>query len=54
MMELSFDYELPYVKQASELENAGTPLYFFHDRHCRRYSKVLEKVADEVYRGIES
>ncbi len=54
MMELSFDYELLYVKQASELENAGTPLYFFHDRHCRRYSKVLEKIADEICRGIES
>lgn len=54
MMEFSFDYELPYVKQASELENAGTPLCLFHDRHCRHYSKVLEKIADEICRGIES
>ena len=52
MTELSFAYELPYIKQASELENAGTPLCFFHDRHCRRYSKVLEKIADEICRGI--
>lgn len=49
--ELSFSCELPYVKRAGELQNAGTPLYFFHDRPCRRYSKVLERIADEICGG---
>lgn len=53
MTELSFAYELPYIKRAGELENAGTPLYFFHDRHCRCYSKVLEKIAAEICKGIK-
>jgi len=53
MTEFSFAYELPHIKQTGELENAGTPLFFFHDRHCRRYGKVLEKIADEICRGIK-
>lgn len=44
IMEVPFAYELPYIKQAGELENAGTPLYFFHDRFCRHYDKVLDKI----------
>lgn len=51
MMELSFAYELPYIKRAGELENAGTPLYFFHDRSCRRYGKVLEEIALRIVGG---
>lgn len=51
MAELSFAYELPYVKQAGELENAGTPLYFFRDRAGRRYRKVLEEIATGICGG---
>lgn len=51
MMELTFAYELPYIKRAGELENAGTPLYSFHDRSCRHYSKVLEKIASSICGG---
>jgi len=51
MTGLSFAYELPYVKRAPELENAGRPIYFFQDRSCRRYSKVLEQIANEVCGG---
>jgi len=46
MAKLTFAYELPYIKRAAELENAGTPLYFFRDRSCKHYKKVLEKIAD--------
>jgi MinD superfamily P-loop ATPase len=51
MTELFFSYELPYIKRAGELENAGTPLYFFRDRPCRRYSKVLEEIATDIGGG---
>ena len=51
LIELPFAYELPFVKQASELENAGTPIYFFKDRACRRYIKVLEQISDEICGG---
>lgn len=51
LIELSFIYELPFVKQAGELENAGTPVFFYEDRGCRQYSKVLEKISDELCGG---
>lgn len=51
MTELPFAYELPYIKRARELENAGTPLYFFRDRPCRRYGKVLAQIANEICGG---
>lgn len=51
MTELSFAYQLPYIKRAGELENAGTPLYFFRDRPCRRYRKVLEEIASGICGG---
>ncbi|KJS88099.1 cobalamin biosynthesis protein CobQ [Peptococcaceae bacterium BICA1-8] len=54
MTGLSFAYELPYIKQAGELENAGTPIYFFQDRTCRRYGKVLEQIAKEICGGEAS
>lgn len=53
LMELPFAYELPYVKRAGELENAGKPLWFFQDRPCRRYSSVLEKIANGMSGGEE-
>lgn len=49
--ELNFAYELPHIRRADELENAGTPLYFFSDRLCRRYGKVLEHIAGEICGG---
>lgn len=54
LMELSFPYELPFVKRAGELENAGTPICFFNDRACRQYSKVLERIANEICGGEKS
>jgi hypothetical protein len=51
MTGLSFSFELPYVKRASELQNAGTPLYFCRDRACRYYGKVLEQIADNICGG---
>ena len=45
MTGLTFAYELPHIRRAAELENAGTPLYFFRDRSCKRYGKVLEQIA---------
>lgn len=51
MMEISFDYELPYVKRAGELQNAGTPLYIHRDRSCRRYSKGLEQISEKICGG---
>ncbi len=51
MTELPFAFELPHIKRASEFENAGTPLYFANDRPCRRYGKVLEKIAGMVCGG---
>lgn len=53
MMDISFAYELPHVKRVGELENAGTPLCFFRDRSCRRYSSVLEKIANGMSGGEE-
>ncbi|MCL6458234.1 MAG: hypothetical protein K6T85_09530 [Gorillibacterium sp.] len=49
--ELPFAYELPAIKRAGELENAGTPLAFFQDRSCRRYNKVLEQIASGIHEG---
>ena len=54
MTELPFVYELPHIKRAGELENAGTPLYSVHDRPCRRYGKVLEHIAGEICGGKKS
>ena len=54
MMELPFTYELPYIKCASELENAGTPIYFATDRICSRYSKVLKQIAGKICGGEKS
>ena len=54
MTELPFAYELPYIKRAGELENAGTPIYFFRDRTCRRYGKVLEQIAKGICGGEAS
>jgi hypothetical protein len=51
MVELPFAYELPYIKRVGELENAGTPLYFFRDRSCRHYRKVLEEIANGICGG---
>lgn len=51
MTELPFAYELPYVKRAGELENAGTPIYFYNDKPCRRYGKMLEKIVDDICGG---
>lgn len=51
LIELSFAYELPFVKRAGELENAGTPIYFFQDRTCGQYGKVLEQISDEICGG---
>ena len=51
MTGLSFAYELPFVKRAGELENAGTPLYFFRDRTCRHYGRVLERIANGICGG---
>ena len=53
MTELAFSYELPFVKRAGELENAGTPIYFFQDRVCRQYGKVLEQISDEICGGMD-
>jgi cellulose biosynthesis protein BcsQ len=51
MTEISFGYELPYVKRSGELQNAGTPAYIHRDRHCRRYSKALERIAGKLRGG---
>ncbi|TEB05626.1 hypothetical protein Psch_02667 [Pelotomaculum schinkii] len=51
MMQLPFPYELPYIKSAGELENAGTPLYFASDRPCRRYGRVTEQIAGKICGG---
>lgn len=51
MTEMNFVYELPHVKRAGELENAGTPLYFFRDRSCRYYGKVLDQIAGTIKGG---
>ena len=54
MTGLPFVYELPYIKRAGELENAGTPIYFFQDRTSRRYGKILEQIAKENCGGEAS
>jgi MinD-like ATPase involved in chromosome partitioning or flagellar assembly len=54
MTDLPFAYELPYIKCASELENAGMPIYLTNDRSCRRYGKVLEQIAGEICGGEKS
>lgn len=54
MTKLTFAGELPYVKRASELENAGMPLYLFRDRACRRYRRVLDQLADALTGGDPS
>lgn len=51
MTKLPFDYQLPHIKHATELENAGVPLYFFRDRPCRRYGKVLEQIIGRICGG---
>lgn len=54
MTGLSFAYELPYVKCAAELENAGTPLYYAHDRPCKQYGKVLDQITRTLCGGEKS
>ena len=54
MTDLPFAYELPYIKCASELENAGMPIYLTNDRSCRRYGKVLEQITGEICGGEKS
>lgn len=49
MTGLPFPWELPYVKGAEEMENAGRPLCFSHERVCRRYGRVLEEIAGKIY-----
>lgn len=51
MTGLTFTCELPHIRRAAELENAGTPLYFFRDHSCRRYKKVLEKLTGTLTGG---
>lgn len=51
LIELPFAYELPFVKRAGELENTGTPVYFYRDNSCGRYSKVLDRIADVICGG---
>lgn len=51
MTGLSFSCELPHIKRAGELENAGIPLYFYRDRPCRRYGKILEEIANRICGG---
>lgn len=51
MTGLTFTYGFPHIKRAGELENAGTPLYFFRDRSCGRYKKVLEKIVGRLHGG---
>ena len=53
MTGLSFPYELPYIKQAAELENAGKPIYFFRDGACKRYRKVLDRITNDICGGIK-
>ena len=48
---LTFAWELPNVRRAAELENAGTPLYFFRDRSCGRYKRVLEGLVRTLVGG---
>ena len=54
MTGFSFRYELPHIKRAAELENAGTPIYFFRDRACKRYRKVLNQISDEICGGMKN
>lgn len=49
--DLTFAYELPHIRRTAELENAGTPVYFFRDRTCKRYGKVLDKIVGTVAGG---
>lgn len=48
MTGLVFACELPHIRHAAELENAGTPLYFFRDRSCGQYKKVLKKLTETL------
>ncbi len=52
-MDLSFSYELPFVKRAPELENAGRPICLEAAGACRRYTKVLANVANEICGGTK-
>jgi Flp pilus assembly CpaE family ATPase len=45
---LHYSYELPFVKSAPILENTGTPICLINDKECKRYSRVLDTVADEL------
>lgn len=54
MTDLPFAYELPHIKCAGELENAGTPIYFANDRSYRCYGKVLEQIAGKICGGEKS
>ncbi|KPU45076.1 MAG: cobalamin biosynthesis protein CobQ [Bacillota bacterium] len=54
MTKLAFAGELPYVRRAAELENAGTPLYLYRDRECRRYRRTLDKLAGTLIGGESS
>lgn len=54
MMEISFEHELPHIQRASELQNAGTPLYTYNERHCKRYNRELEKMVLGIHGGEKS
>lgn len=51
LLDIPLKYELPFVKCAGELENAGTPIYLYNDRACKRYSTVLNKISNDICGG---
>ncbi len=46
--DIHFHQELPTVKLASILENAGTPIYLSGDKASKSYSRVLDIISDEL------
>lgn len=45
---LHYHHELPFVKEAPVLENSGTPIYTVTEKECKRYSRILDTIADEL------
>jgi len=45
---LHYAQELPFMKAASTYENAGTPIYLNTDKESKRYSRVVDAIADEL------
>jgi len=45
---LHYSQELPFVKAAPMLENAGTPIYLDGEKESRRYRRILESIADDL------